>query len=89
VDITELRSVPTALELFAFARGLSSDLPQSARVALVVRPEQTKLAKLIENVARNYDMFLTFFFNAEEATIWVKGVKPHERTQRRRTDKRL
>lgn len=41
VDITELRSF-TAMELFVFAKGLSSDLPESARVAFVVRPEQAR-----------------------------------------------
>ena len=87
VDVTELRSIPTALDLFKFAESLSSDLPQSARVALVVRLEQARHAKLVETVARNDGVFLTFFFDVEKAAAWVKGVKPYERIQRRPTDK--
>ncbi len=79
VDITSLLSRFAARELFDFARGLSADLPESVRVALVARPNQTKQAKLIENVARNDGLLLSFFLDVEEATIWAKGVKFHER----------
>lgn len=82
VNITDLKSRLTAPELFELAKGLSSDLPRSARVALVVHPEQTKHAKLMESVARNEGVLLNYFFAAEEATTWVKGMKPHERTKR-------
>ena len=67
VDMTELRPV-TEMEMFVFAKGLSSDLPASTRVALVVRSEQTKEAKLVEKVARNDGMFLNCFFDPDEAT---------------------
>ena len=80
VDFTELRSL-TELELFVFARGLSSDLPQMARVALVVRQEQARYAKFVEKIVRNDGVFLTFFFDAEQATVWVKGMTLHERIQ--------
>lgn len=89
VDITELRSIPTALELFTFARGLSSDLPTNARVALVIRPEQSKHARLFETVARNDGVLLTLFSGVENATAWVKAAKPHEQTRPRPTDKLL
>lgn len=72
VDITGLRSKLTALELFELARGLSSELPQSARVALVVRSEQAKHARLIETVARNEGVALTYHFDMEKAKAWVK-----------------
>jgi len=78
VDITGLLSTFAARELFEFARGLSADLPESIRVALLARPDQAKQAKLIENVARNDGLFLSFFLDVEEATKWVKG-KLHER----------
>ena len=72
VDVSALQTTPTAWELFKFASGLSSDLPRDARLALVVRPEQTKHAKLIERVARNDGISLFCFFSIEEATVWVK-----------------
>src|SRR5258708_40234015 len=75
VDVTALRSTSTALEHFEFARGLSSELPRTTRIALVVRSEHANLG---ENVARSDGGFLTLFFDAEKATAWVKGLKPPE-----------
>jgi len=88
VNITKLRSF-TELELFVFAKGLSSDVPQSARVAFVIRPEQVRQAKFIEKVAQNDGAFLTLFCDVEEAATWVKEMKPHKRTQRRPADNHL
>ncbi len=79
VDITGLLSKFAAQELFEFARGLAAELPESVRVGLVARPDQAKQAKLIENVARNDGLFLSFFLDVEEATVWVKGVNFRER----------
>jgi len=41
VDVTQLRSIPTARQLIDLAKGLAGQAPRSARVALVVRPDQT------------------------------------------------
>jgi hypothetical protein len=79
VDITGLLSKFAAPELFEFARGLSADLPESVRVALVARPDQAKQAKLIEGIARNDGLFLSFFLDVDEATIWAKGMSFPER----------
>ena len=79
VDITGLLSKFVAQELFEFARGLSADLPESIRVALVARPDQAKQAKLIENVARNDGLFLSFFLDVDAATSWAKGINLHKR----------
>jgi hypothetical protein len=79
VDITGLLSRFAAHELFEFAKGLSADLPESVRVALVARPDQAQRAKLIEGIARNDGLFLSFFLDVEEATIWAKGMNPHKR----------
>lgn len=73
VNISELRSTLTTMELIDLASGLSSDLPRSTRIALVVRSDQVTHAKLAERVARIEGMLLTHFFDAEEATAWVKG----------------
>ena len=83
VDITGLLSRFAAQELLGFARGLSADLPEGARVALVARPDQAKQVKLIENVARNDGLFLSFFLDVEGATIWAKSTNLHERMQPR------
>ena len=79
VDITGLLSKFAAQELFDFTRGLAADVPESVRIALVARPDQAKHAKLIENVARNDGLFLSFFLDVEEATIWAKGINFHKR----------
>src|SRR5208337_3833052 len=79
VNIAELRSTPTTLELIDLASDLSSDLPRSTRIALVVRPDQVKYAELAERVARIEGMLLTSFFDAEAATAWVKGSHFHQR----------
>jgi len=76
VDATQWRSIPTALELFEFAKGLSSGLKLKVRVAFVVRPDQAKHARLIEKVARNDSVFLTYFHDVEKATAWVQGSLP-------------
>ena len=81
VDITGLRSKFAAQELFDFARGLATDLTESVRVALVARPDQTKYARLIQNVARNDGLFLSFFLDLKEATIWAKGMNFPKRTE--------
>lgn len=79
VDITGLLSKFAAQELFNLAKGLAADLPESVRIALVARPDQAKQAKLIESITRNDGLFLSFFFDVEEATIWAKGMNFHER----------
>ena len=74
VNIAKLRSSPMTLELIDLASDLSSDLKPSTRIALVVRPDQVKNAKLVERVARIEGVFLSFFLDVEEATIWAKGM---------------
>jgi len=76
VNIAELRSIPMTLELIDLASDLSSDLLPSTRIALVVRPDQVKNAKLVERVAQIERVLLTYFFDAEKAATWVKGLSP-------------
>jgi hypothetical protein len=72
VNVTQLRSIPTRVQLFDLARSLSSKASPRMRVALVVRPEQAPQAKLVEKVARNDRVFLTYFVDPKQATAWVK-----------------
>ena len=70
-DVTQLQSIPTALELFEFSECLFLGLPRSARIALVVRPDQTRHAGIVENIARNSGVIMTYFADVEDATAWV------------------
>jgi hypothetical protein len=72
VNIAGLQSTPMTMELIDLASDLSSDLPPSTRIALVVRPDQLKDAKLVENVARIEGVLLTHFLDPDMAAFWVK-----------------
>ncbi len=72
IDVTQVRSVPKPMELILLAQGLTSQAPRSMRIALVVRPEQTRVAKLVEKAARTSRVFLTYFVDPVQATAWVK-----------------
>jgi hypothetical protein len=72
VDITQLQSVPRTPELIDFAGGLSSTVSRARRVALVVRPEQERLARLLQKFARRGRLFLTYFLDPDKANLWVK-----------------
>lgn len=77
VDVTHLQSVPRASELINFASGLSSPLSRARRVALLVRPEQERQARLFQKVARHGRVFLTCFLDPNKATLWVKQSTPN------------
>jgi hypothetical protein len=72
VNIAELWFTPMTLELIDLASDLSSDLPPSTQIALVVRSDQVKDAKLVERVARIEGVFLNYFLDPDKATLWVK-----------------
>lgn len=76
VDITVTRTVFRAGDVFELAAAISRDVPRSARIALLVRPDQVKHAKLIETVARRGGKCLAFFVNNEKAEAWVRGLSP-------------
>ncbi len=72
VNIAELQSTPMTLELIGLASDLSSDLPPSTRIALVVRPDQVKAATLVERVAQIERVSLAYFLDPDKAALWVK-----------------
>ena len=76
VDITRLQCQLSKMELIDLASDLLSDLPTSARIALVIRQDQITAGKLIERVARIEGAFLSCFSDAEQATTFVKGIEP-------------
>ena len=62
VDVTQLQSVPTAAwDSSILPSGLSSNISRTRRVALVVRPEEERHARLVQEVARRGRVFLTYF----------------------------
>ena len=75
VDLTELRSVPTAPQLFDFAKAFAGQMPPDARVALVVRPEQVRHANLIEKVARKDGLLLSYFLETARAALWIQRAR--------------
>src|SRR5262245_47413013 len=72
VDLTQLRSVPTAPQLFDFAKEFAGQISTNARVALVVRPEQVRQANFVEKVARKDGVFLSYFLDTGKAALWMQ-----------------
>lgn len=72
IDLTQLESVPPALDLFEFSEYLFLDLPRGTWIALVLRPEQMGHARYFENIARNRGVLLICFDDMENAGAWIK-----------------
>ncbi|HWQ92509.1 MAG TPA: hypothetical protein VN673_12625, partial [Clostridia bacterium] len=64
VDALALHSNPRPAELVELGRSLTRFLPRYTRIALLVRPDQARNARCLEKMARNREVFLTFFLNA-------------------------
>ncbi len=75
VDVTAMKSVPKAAELFDLGSSLSQTLPRSARVALVARADQARHAKLLETVVRSHGALLTWFSDPQRARAWLSEDK--------------
>jgi len=72
VDVTALRTSPTTAELFELAKLIWHDgFPGFGRMALVVRWDQSRLAKLLEMLVRTLGMWLTAFVSEEQGEAWV------------------
>ncbi len=71
VDVTALRTSPTTAELFDLAKLFWRDFPPGGRIALVVRWDQSRPAKLLEMLVRNFGLYLTAFVSEEQAEVWV------------------
>src|SRR5208337_4891066 len=70
VDVTALRTSPDTDELFDLAKLFWRDFPQGGRIALVVRWDQSRLAKLLEMLVRSVGTCLTVFVSEEQAEAW-------------------
>ena len=71
VDVTDLQSGPDTAELFDLAKLFWRDFPPTGRMALVVRWDQSTLAKLLETMLRSVGVFLTAFVSDEMAETWL------------------
>src|SRR5271157_1641754 len=78
VDVTALQTSPDTEELFDLAKLFWRDFPQGGRIALVVRWDQSRLAKLLEMLVRTLGMWLTVFVSEEQAEAWVLEGTPGE-----------
>jgi hypothetical protein len=76
MDVTALRTTPKTEELFDLAKTIWLGFPQCGRMALVVRWEQSKIAKLLETLVRSVGMYLTIFVREETAEAWILGKSP-------------
>jgi hypothetical protein len=71
VDFTALRTSPDTDGLFDLAKLFWRDFPPGGRIALVVRWDQSRLAKLLESLVWNFGLYLTAFVSEEQAEAWV------------------
>jgi hypothetical protein len=74
VDITNLRPMPTTMEVISLTSDLSSDLPRSTQIAVVINPEQAEYGKLVERVARIEGVNLHIFFKIANAKEWAREI---------------
>jgi len=73
VDVTALQTAPEIGQLFDLAKLVWRDFPQGGRMALVVRWDQSRLAKLLEMLVRSVGLYLTVFVSGEQAEAWILG----------------
>lgn len=78
VDVTALRTSPETGELFDLAKLFWCGFPPDGRIALVIRWDQARSAKLLEMLVRSFGMYLTVFVSKEQAEAWVLGDSPRK-----------
>jgi ABC-type transporter Mla MlaB component len=71
IDVTGVQNGPDTAELFDLAKLFWRNFPKSGRMALVVRWDQSTLAKLLETLLRSVGVYLTVFVSEEMAEAWI------------------
>jgi hypothetical protein len=71
LDVTALQKGPDTAVLFDLAKLFWRNFPQSGRMALVVRWDQSTFAKLLETLVRSVGVYLTVFVSEEMAKAWI------------------
>lgn len=72
VDVTFLKNGPDTPELFDLAKLFWHGFPQTGRMALLVRWDQSTFAKLLESLLRSIGVYFTVFVSKERAEAWVE-----------------
>ncbi len=78
MDITTLRTKPEMGELFDLAKLYWRNFPAGGRIALVIRWDQSRFAKLLEMLVRSVGVYLTVFVSEEQAEAWIRDDSPHK-----------
>lgn len=73
VDIRSLKTIPETEQLFDLAKFIWRDFPKGGRIALLVRWEQSRLAKFLELLVRTVGVNLTVFLTQDRAMAWILG----------------
>jgi hypothetical protein len=71
IDVTALETGPGMEELFDLAKLFWRNFPQSGRMALLVRWDQSTPAKLLESLLRSFGVYFTVFVSGEMAEAWI------------------
>jgi hypothetical protein len=71
VDATAMTSEADIGEPFDLAKLFCHNFPQSGRIALIVRWDQSKSAKLLETLVRSVGVYLTVFVSEKPAKAWI------------------
>jgi hypothetical protein len=81
VDATALQTGPDTAKLFDLAKLFWNNFPQSGRMALVVRWDQSTIAKLLESLLRTVGVHLTVFVSEQMAKAWItEDLNKHQRS---------
>lgn len=80
VNVTALQTSLDTEDLFDLAKLFWRDLPHGGRIALVVRWDQSRLAKVLEMLVRSVGLWLAIFISAEQAEAWVLEGTQEEQT---------
>ena len=71
VDASGLVRNPTILNLFSTLKALPDRGGRKRRNAIIIRPDQEKIAIFLENISINRGFTLKYFFTREEALAWL------------------
>ncbi|MGO8764484.1 MAG: hypothetical protein ACLQSR_05025 [Limisphaerales bacterium] len=88
VDFTALRTSPDTDELFDLAKLVWRGFPPRGRIALLIRWDQARPAKLLEMLVRSFGMYLTVFVSEEQAEAWVLENSPRKQPEELAISKR-
>ncbi|HUA66858.1 MAG TPA: STAS/SEC14 domain-containing protein [Alphaproteobacteria bacterium] len=72
-DVTALQTIPETEQLFDLAKFIWSHFRQITRIAIVVRWDQSRVAKLLELLVRTVGVNLTVFVSRDHAMAWMLG----------------